>query len=243
VIGILYGAVVALIQTDLKRLVAYSSVSHLGFVVLGIFAFTGVSITGSVLQMINHGLSTGALFLLVGMVYERTHTRDLSKMGGLAQQMPWLTGAFLFAVFASAGLPGLNNFVGEFLVILGTFAVHRAFGVLAAGGVILAAIYLLWSYQRMAHGPISDENRHLPDVSLREVAILVPILTALLVFGVYPKLLTDRIEPSATATVGRVTSSHLVLLGSNTDSSPNQAATGARTQGLTLGSTHTGGTS
>jgi len=203
VIGILYGAVVALIQTDLKRLVAYSSVSHLGFVVLGIFAFTDQSMTGSVLQMVNHGLSTGALFLLVGMIYERTHTRDLAKMGGLSQQMPWLTGAFLFTAFASAGLPGLNNFVGEFLVILGTFAVHRVFGALAAGGVVLAAIYLLWSYQRLADGPISEENRHLPDVSLREVAILVPILTAILVFGVYPKLLTDRIEPAAAATVSR----------------------------------------
>ena len=153
VIGIIYGAVVALIQTDIKRLVAYSSVSHLGFVVLGIFAFTNQGVTGGVLQMVNHGLSTGALFLLVGMVYERTHTRDLGKMGGLAVVMPWLTGAFLFAVFASVGLPGLNNFVGEFLVIVGTFAVNQWFGALAAIAVVLAAIYLLWSYQRMAYGP------------------------------------------------------------------------------------------
>ena len=204
VIGIVYGAVAALIQTDIKRLVAYSSVSHLGFVVLGIFAFTDQAMTGGVLQMVNHGLATGALFLLVGMVYERTHTRDLGKMGGLAGVMPWLTGAFLFAVFASVGLPGLNSFVGEFLVIIGTFAGSHWLGAVAATGVILAAIYLLWSYQRMAYGPVHEEHKSLPDVSLREVAILVPVLTLLLVFGVYPKILTDRIDPSANAVVTHV---------------------------------------
>jgi NADH-quinone oxidoreductase subunit M len=203
-IGIIYGAVVALIQTDIKRLVAYSSVSHLGFVVLGIFAFTEQAMTGGVLQMVNHGLATGALFLLVGMVYERTHTRDLGKMGGLAGVMPWLTGAFLFAVFASVGLPGLNSFVGEFLVIVGTFAVNPWFGSLAAVAVILAAIYLLWSYQRMAYGPIHEEHKRLPDVSIREVAVLAPVLALLLVFGVYPKVLTDRIDPSAKAVVAHV---------------------------------------
>ena len=199
VIGIVYGAVCALIQTDIKRLVAYSSVSHLGFVVLGIFAFTDQGVTGGVLQMVNHGLATGALFLLVGMVYERTHTRDLAKMGGLASVMPWLTGAFLFAVFASVGLPGLNSFVGEFLVIVGTFAVNHWFGSIAAIAVVLAAIYLLWSYQRMAFGPVREEHRQLPDVSLREVAVLAPVLALLLVFGVYPKILTDRIDPTTEA--------------------------------------------
>jgi NADH-quinone oxidoreductase subunit M len=205
VIGIIYGAVVALIQTDVKRLVAYSSVSHLGFVVLGIFAFTDQGVTGGVLQMVNHGLSTGALFLLVGMVYERTHTRELGRMGGLAAVMPWLTGAFLFAVLASVGLPGLNNFVGEFLVIAGSFLVSPWFGSLAAVAVILAAIYLFWSYQRMAYGPLRDEDhRHLPDVSLREVVVLVPVLSLLLVFGVYPKVLTDRIDPTTAAVVQHV---------------------------------------
>ena len=203
-VGIVYGAVCALIQTDIKRLVAYSSVSHLGFVVLGIFAFTEQAVTGGVLQMVNHGLATGALFLLVGMVYERTHTRDLGKMGGLASVMPWLTGAFLFAVFASVGLPGLNSFVGEFLVIVGTFAVNHWFGSIAAIAVVLAAIYLLWSYQRMAFGPVRDEHRHLPDVSLREVAVLAPVLALLLVFGVYPKILTDRIDPSTEAVIAHV---------------------------------------
>jgi NADH-quinone oxidoreductase subunit M len=213
VIGIIYGAVVALIQTDIKRLVAYSSVSHMGFIVLGIFAFTNQGVTGGVLQMVNHGLSTGALFLLVGMVYERTHTRDLGKMGGLAVIMPWLTGAFLFAVFSSVGLPGLNNFVGEFLVIVGSFAVNRWFGALATVAVVLAAIYLLWSYQRMALGPIHEEHRLLPDVNLREVLVLAPILSLLLVFGVFPKLITDRVDPTTRAVIARVAPDHETDVG------------------------------
>ncbi len=213
VIGIVYGAVNALIQTDIKRLVAYSSVSHLGFVVLGVFAFTQQGVTGGVLQMVNHGLATGALFLLVGMVYERTHTRDLGSMGGLASVMPWLMGAFLFTVFASAGLPGLNGFVGEFLVIVGTFAVHSWFGALAATAVVLAAIYLLWSYQRMAFGPVREEHRSLPDVSLREVVVLAPVLALLLVFGVAPKLLTDRIDPATEAVIARVAPNHQTDVG------------------------------
>ncbi|HEY7400952.1 MAG TPA: NADH-quinone oxidoreductase subunit M [Actinomycetota bacterium] len=213
VIGIVYGAVVALIQTDLKRLVAYSSVSHLGFVVLGVFAFTTQGFTGGVLQMVNHGLSTGALFLLVGMVYERTHTRRLDEMGGLASVTPWLAGAFLFTAFASAGLPGLNNFVGEFLVVLGSFAANRWFGSIAAVAVVLAAIYLLWSYQRMAYGEVREEHRGLPDLSLREVAILAPILSLLLVFGVYPKLVTDRVELTTDTVLTAVSPDHPVESG------------------------------
>ncbi len=204
VIGIIYGAICALRQTDIKRLVAYSSISHLGFVVLGIFAFTVQSVTGGVLQMVNHGLATGALFLLIGMVYERTHTRELGEMGGLSSVMPWLAGAFLFAVFASVGLPGLSSFVGEFLVIAGTFAVNHWLGSLAAVAVVLGAIYLLWSYQRMAQGPVREEHRHLPDLSAREVAVIAPVLALLLVFGVYPKLLTDRIDPASEAVVSHV---------------------------------------
>jgi NADH-quinone oxidoreductase subunit M len=204
VIGIVYGAVVALIQTDIKRLVAYSSVSHLGFVVLGVFAFTQQGVAGGVLQMVNHGLATGALFLLVGMVYERTHTRELDEMGGLATVMPWLTGAFLFAVFASVGLPGLNSFVGEFLVVVGTFAVNSWYGSAAVLAVILAPIYLLWSYQRMAFGPVREEHRRLPDVSLREVTVLVPVLALLLVLGVYPKLVTESVDPATEAVIARV---------------------------------------
>jgi NADH-quinone oxidoreductase subunit M len=154
--------------------------------------------------MVNHGLATGALFLLVGMVYERTHTRELGEMGGLAGVMPWLTGAFLFAVFASVGLPGLNSFVGEFLVIVGTFAVSHWFGVLASLAVILAAIYLLWSYQRMAFGPVREEHRSLPDVSLREVIVLAPVLALLLVLGVYPRLVTESVDPASNRVVAVV---------------------------------------
>ena len=207
VIGIIYGAVCALIQTDVKRLVAYSSVSHLGFVVLGIFAFTQQAVTGGVLQMVNHGLATGALFLLVGMVYERTHTRELAEMGGLAGVMPWLLGAFLFVVLASVGLPGLSSFVGEFLVIAGTFAVSHVFGALSAVAVVLGAIYLLWSYQRVAYGPLREEHRHLPDLSGREVAVLAPVLALLLVFGLYPSLLTRSIDPATCVTIEQVRSS------------------------------------
>jgi len=208
VIGIIYGAVCALGQRDVKRLVAYSSVSHLGFVVLGVFALTEQSVTGGVLQMVNHGLATGALFLLVGMVYERTHTRRLDKMGGLASQMPWLIGFFLFAVFASAGLPGLSSFVGEFLVIVGTFAVNHVFGALASVAVVLGAVYLLWSFQRVAYGSIREEHRTLPDVSLREVVVIVPVLALLLVFGVYPKLLTTSIDPATKQVVEQVAPDH-----------------------------------
>ena len=196
-IGIVYGAVVALIQTDIKRLVAYSSVSHLGFIVLGTFAFTNKALSGSVLQMVNHGLSTGALFLLVGMVYERTHTRDLGRMGGLAGTWPALTGVFLFVALSSVGLPGLNGFVGEFLILLGTFVVTKAFAVAAVTALVLAAIYLLWAYQRMAHGPVKNEEfSRLPDLNLREWAILVPIMAAILFIGVFPKPFLSKIEPT-----------------------------------------------
>jgi NADH-quinone oxidoreductase subunit M len=215
VIGIVYGAVNALIQTDVKRLVAYSSVSHLGFVVLGLFALTEQSVTGGVVQMVNHGLATGALFLLVGMVYERTHTRNLDAMGGLSAVMPWLMGAFLFTAFASAGLPGLNGFVGEFLVIVGTFAVQHWLGAIAATGVVLAAIYLLWSYERMAFGPAREEHRMLPDLSLREAVVLAPVLALILLFGVAPGLLTDRIEPAARTVIERVDPAHETDVGTD----------------------------
>jgi NADH-quinone oxidoreductase subunit M len=202
VIGIVYGAAVALIQTDIKRLVAYSSVSHLGFVVLGVFAFNLQGMTGGVLQMVNHGLSTGALFLLVGMMYERTHTRDLGRMGGLAPIVPAFAGVFLFVVLSSIGLPGLNGFVGEFLVLLGAFATTKAFAVIAVAGVVLAAIYLLWGYQRMMYGELKvPEFRLIPDLKAREYAILVPIMAAILFIGIYPKPLLDRIEPSANQSV------------------------------------------
>jgi NADH-quinone oxidoreductase subunit M len=215
-IGIVYGAVVALIQTDLKRLVAYSSVSHLGFVVLGTFAFTQQGISGGVLQMVNHGLSTGALFLLVGMLYERVHTRDLARMGGFAVPMPAFAGVFLFVALSSIGLPGLNGFVGEFLILLGTFIATKAYAVIAVTAVVLAAVYLLWAYQRSmlgvpviagAAGSPGDGNGQgrgrfgLWDLDLREYLILAPILAAILFIGVFPKPLLQRIEPATTQTV------------------------------------------
>jgi NADH-quinone oxidoreductase subunit M len=204
-IGIVYGAVVALIQTDVKRLVAYSSVSHLGFVVLGTFAFTVEGLSGGVLQMVNHGLSTGALFLLVGMLYERTHTRDLGKMGGLSAPMPALAGVFLFVALSSVGLPGLNGFVGEFLILLGTFAVTKAYAVVAVTAVVLAAIYLLWPYQRMMHGTLRHEDHaRLPDLSGLEYAILVPILAGILFIGVFPRPLLAKIEPAVRSTAACV---------------------------------------
>ena len=201
-IGIVYGAVVALIQTDVKRLVAYSSVSHLGFVVLGTFAFTNQGMSGGVLQMVNHGLSTGALFLLVGMLYERTHTRDLGKMGGLAGPMPALAGVFLFVALSSVGLPGLNGFVGEFLILLGTFVASKVYAMIAVTAVVLAAVYLLWAYQRAMHGKLrNEEHRRLPDLSRMEWAILAPIMAVILFIGIYPKPLLDRIEPSTNRTL------------------------------------------
>jgi NADH-quinone oxidoreductase subunit M len=203
-IGIVYGAIVALMQTDLKRLIAYSSVSHLGFVVVGVFAFTRPGMAGGVLQMVNHGLSTGALFLIVGMLYERTHTRNLDEMGGMASVTPKLAGVFLFAALSSLGLPGLNNFVGEFLVILGTFASDAVYGSIAAVGIVLAAIYLLWAYQRMAQGPVAEAHATHADLSVREVTLLTPVLAAILVLGVYPNLVLDRIQPSTSKVVGQV---------------------------------------
>ena len=205
---------VALIQTDVKRLVAYSSVSHLGFVVLGTFAFTIQGLSGGVLQMVNHGLSTGALFLLVGMLYERTHTRDLGRMGGLALSMPVLAGVFLFVALSSMGLPGLNGFVGEFLILLGTFIVNKVYAVIAVTAVVLAAIYLLWAYQRAMLGTFSvPDHRLLPDLNLREYAILAPILAAILFIGVFPKPLLSRIEPAAGRTIVCVRPAQMIVVG------------------------------
>jgi NADH-quinone oxidoreductase subunit M len=198
VIGIIYGALVAMMQKDLKRLIAYSSVAHLGFVVLGLFVGTIQGMSGGILQMVNHGLSTGALFMLVGALYDRRHTRMISDFGGLAKSVPILSGVFLFVALSSLGLPGLNGFVGEFLILLGTFFAYRWWVIPAAFGVVLAAVYLLWAYQRVFHGELAaEENRILPDLNLREVAMLGPVVALIVFIGVYPKPFLDRIEPSA----------------------------------------------
>ncbi|MEE9298363.1 MAG: NADH-quinone oxidoreductase subunit M [Acidimicrobiia bacterium] len=205
VIGILYGAAVAIVQTDIKRLVAYSSVSHLGFVVLGVFSLTTQGLQGGVIQMVNHGLTTGLLFLLVGMIYERRHTREISDFGGLASVMPLFAGVFLFTAFASIGLPGLNGFVGEFFVLVGSYLSLPGYAITAAFGVVLAAVYLLWAYQRMFNGEVTVEaNRGLPDLTIREKVILVPMLVLIVFLGVYPKPALDIIEPSVDAVLDRI---------------------------------------
>ena len=166
VIGIIYGAIAATMQKDLKRLVAYSSVAHLGFIVLGTFAFTTQSITGGVMQIINHGVSTGALFLLVGMIYERRHTREISELKGLQKVAPIFAGVFMVVMLSSIGVPGLNGFVGEFLVLIGSFLTARWWTVVAATGVILAALYLLWAYQRVFHGEPDEANKDFAELKL-----------------------------------------------------------------------------
>ncbi|MCY4068418.1 MAG: NADH-quinone oxidoreductase subunit M [Acidimicrobiaceae bacterium] len=204
VIGIIYGAVAAAMQSDLKRLVAYSSVAHLGFIVIGVFAINSEGLTGGVLQMVNHGVSTGALFLLVGMIYERRRTREISELGGLQKPAPLLAAVFMVVMLSSIGLPGLNGFVGELLVLLGAFNAHRWWAVAAASGVILAAVYLLWAYQRVFHGPVSGDNAQTPDLRWREGLLLAPFVAAIVFMGVYPKPVIERIEPAVDAVIVHV---------------------------------------
>jgi NADH-quinone oxidoreductase subunit M len=191
VIGIIYGALVAMVQTDMKKLVAYSSVSHLGFVMLGIFALNQEAMQGAVIQMINHGLSTGALFLLVGMIYERTHTRMIADYGGIAKIVPFFSFALLFTSLSSIGLPGLNGFVGEFLILVGSFKSGVLdswwFTVFAATGVIFAAIYLLWMYKRVVFGRVTNPKlEELSDLNLREKLVLIPVFVFIIWIGIYP---------------------------------------------------------
>ena len=205
VIGIIYGAIVATMQKDLKRLVAYSSVAHLGFIVMGIFALNRQGITGGVVQMINHGLSTGALFLLVGMIYERRHTRLIAELSGLQKAAPLMAGAFTVVMLSSIGLPGLNGFVGEFLILNGTFTAHRWYAVVAATGVILAALYMLWAYQRTFHGPPrSTADAEMADLNLREGAVLGLFIVGIVFLGVYPKPMIERIEPSVERLIAHI---------------------------------------
>jgi NADH-quinone oxidoreductase subunit M len=207
VIGILYGAIAATMQKDLKRLVAYSSVAHLGFIVLGTFAMTTQAITGGVMQMVNHGVSTGALFLLVGMIYERRHTRQISELGGIQAVAPIFAGFFMIVMLSSIGLPGLNGFVGEFLVLIGAFETARWWVVVATVGVILAALYLLWAYQRVFHGEPNEDNKSFPEITLREGLLLSVFVAAIVFAGVYPKPMLDRIEPSVKALIEHVEAS------------------------------------
>jgi NADH-quinone oxidoreductase subunit M len=205
VAGVVYGALVATVQPDLKKLVAYSSVSHLGFVMLGLFALNGPGVTGSLYQMLNHGLSTGALFLLVGMIYERRHTRQIADFGGLWAQMPIFSSMFLIAMLASVGLPGLNGFVGEFLILLGAFQRWPWATVIASSGVVLGALYLLWMFQRVIFGPLDrDENRTLKDLSSRELVVLVPVLALCFLMGVLPTPFLRKMQPSIDKVLARI---------------------------------------
>ncbi|MGK2928229.1 MAG: complex I subunit 4 family protein [Acidimicrobiales bacterium] len=204
VFGILYGAIVATMQKDLKRLVAYSSVAHLGFIILGTFALTTQGIQGGVIQMVNHGVSTGALFLLVGMIYDRRHTREIAALRGMQKSAPVLAGVFTVVMLSSIGLPGLNGFVGEFLILAGAYLTAKWWAVVAAGGVILAALYLLWAYQRIFHGEPTEEDLETHDMRLGELAVMAPLLGLIVFMGVYPKPVLERIEPSVSALVAHI---------------------------------------
>ncbi len=204
-IGIVYGALVAMVQPDLKRLIAYSSVSHLGFVMLGIFALDPQGVEGAVYQMLNHGLSTGALFLLVGMLYLRRHTREISEFGGLWKSVPLYAAVFMFAMLSAIGLPGLNGFVGEFLILLGAFLSSKAIVVVAVSGVILGALYMMYAYERVMWGPITHTvNQTLKDLTSRELAVMVPLMALMLLMGLYPKPLITRMEPPVIGLLDRV---------------------------------------
>jgi len=204
VIGVLYGAAVAMMQGDFKKLVAYSSVSHLGFVVIGAFAFNVTAVSGSVVQMVNHGLSTGALFLLIGFMYDRTHSRMISDYSGMLKAAPVFGGLFLVTIMSSIALPGLNGFVGEFPILLGAFQTVAWAAVLATFGVILAAMYLLWAYQRMFHGPVEGLSVGLADLGVREVLVIAPLVVLMVGIGLYPEPLYERVDPSVTAVVEQV---------------------------------------
>jgi NADH-quinone oxidoreductase subunit M len=235
VIGIIYGALVAMVQPDVKRLVAYSSVSHMGFVVLGLFSFTEQGMQGALYQMINHGVSTGALFLFVGMIYERRHTRMIADFGGLARPMPWFSTFFVIASLSSIGLPFLNGFVGEFLIMLGSWtsaAVNHAWIVtmLAGTGVIWAAVYMLWMLQRVVFGTqTSEANARLTDLNSREIGLVMPLLLLMLFMGVYPQLFLNRSQASIEAArqnvVGPPAANPATIAGVSTENKGRESTT------------------
>jgi NADH-quinone oxidoreductase subunit M len=218
IVGIIYGALVALAQTDWKRLVAYSSVSHMAMVMLGMFALTPVGITGSIIQQINHGISTGALFLIVGIVYERRHTRDIAEYGGLSKVMPVFAAVFLIMTMSSIGLPALNGFIGELLILLGVYVVNKWWAAVAAAGIVLGAAYMLWLYQRTMFGKISNPaNASLKDLSMRELATFAPLVVLAFWIGLYPAPFLRRIETSVGRVVARVNSVYAPVVAQGAD--------------------------
>ncbi len=230
IIGIVYGALVSMVQPDLKKLIAYSSVSHLGFVVLGIFSFHPIAIQGAIYQMLNHGISTGALFLIAGMLYDRRHTHLIKEFGGLSTPMPALSAFFLFVCLSSLGLPMLNGFVGEFLILLGTYQVHKLWATFAALGVILAAVYLLWAYQRVAFGEVTlEKNRALPDCSARERLILWPLCVLILWMGIGSSLFLSRTETASQQVIEQMKRPQTPQLA-NAEAATKDAVTNALTQ-------------
>jgi NADH-quinone oxidoreductase subunit M len=202
IVGIIYGALMAMVQPDMKKLVAYSSVSHMGFIMLGIFSLNEEGLTGAVLQMINHGISTGMLFLLVGMIYDRRHTRLIADYGGIARTVPVFATFFMIAALSSIGLPGMNGFVGEIMIMIGGFMVRPLYGILAASGVILSAVYMLWMYKRVIFGPVThEENNTLKDLDYRERLILVPLVLLIFWIGIYPQPLISKYKSSVNSIV------------------------------------------
>jgi NADH-quinone oxidoreductase subunit M len=205
VIGIVYGALVAMVQPDLKKLVAYSSVSHLGFVVLGLCALNVNGVQGAVYQMLNHGVSTGGLFMIVGMLSDRRHTRLISEFGGLKAVMPRLVACFLLVTLASIAVPATNGFIGEFLILLGSYRAYPRLTVVAASGVILSAVYMLWMFQRVNYGDVTNEkNRNLPDLSPREWALMIPTVALCILMGIAPGFFLKPMEPSVLRVIERI---------------------------------------
>jgi NADH-quinone oxidoreductase subunit M len=205
VISIVYGALMSLVQPDVKKLVAYSSVSHMGYVVIGLFSLNAIGATGAVYQMLNHGISTGALFLMVGMIYERRHTREISDFGGISKVMPMFAIAFMIVTLSSVALPGTNGFVGEFLILLGTWKTSPILAAVAATGVILGAVYMLWMFQRVMFGPITkDQNKELEDLNCREKLVLLPMIVAIFVMGFLPNIFLKEMGPSIDKMLARV---------------------------------------
>jgi NADH-quinone oxidoreductase subunit M len=209
-IAIVYGAWVAMVQPDIKKLVAYSSVSHMGYVILGLFSLNEIGATGAVYQMLNHGISTGGLFLLVGMIYERRHTREIKDFGGITRVMPLFAIAFMIMTLSSVALPGTNGFVGEFLILLGSWKANPGLTALATTGVIFGAVYMLWMFQRVMFGPITDkENESLTDLTGREIAVLTPLIVAVFFMGVYPNFFFSKMDPSVQKFLSRSVSANV----------------------------------
>ncbi len=217
-VAIIYGALVAMMQSDMKKLIAYSSVSHMGFVTAGIFALNYEGIAGGTIQMVNHGLSTGALFLIVGLIYERRHTKAIADFGGLSAKMPVYAMLFLIATLSSIGMPGLNGFIGEFTILLGIFQVSKVWAAIAALGIIMGAAYMLWLYQRVMFGPCDKpENQALKDLDLREILTLAPLIVLMFWIGLYPKPLFEKLDTSTRATVEWVRKANEASYGAYTN--------------------------